>query len=79
MNTQDILNIFLMIGVVVITSCVVYVTFYLLKTLKSITRLSDNLDDTAQSVKDKFSMKVLTAAPALLMSLVRSVLQKKRS
>lgn len=78
MNTQDILNIFLILGFVIITCCVVFTTFFMVQALKSIIRLADNLDETTQGIKEKVQMKALAAIPALLVALVSKVVRKKR-
>lgn len=59
-------------------ACVVYVSFYLVQALKSITNLSDDLGEIALNIKNKVALKVLAAIPALLVSLVGKVIKKKR-
>lgn len=76
-SSQSILNIILAVGFIVITVCVVYVTYYLVQALKSITNLSDSLDETTQDIKGKLQMKALAAVPALLIALVSKVLKKR--
>lgn len=78
MNTQEILNTLLVLGFLVITACVVFVTYYFIQALKSITQLADDLNETTQSIKDKVQMKALAAIPALLVTLVSKVIRRKR-
>ncbi len=78
MNTQDTLNIFLIAGIVVISACVVYISYYFVQALKSVTNLSDDLDEIALNVKNKVAIKALAAVPALLVSLVGKIIRKKR-
>lgn len=78
MDTKDILNILLILGLIIITSCVVFVSYYFIQALKAIMKLADNLDETAQSIKDKVQLKALAAIPALLVSLVSKIKHKKR-
>ncbi len=78
MNTQDTLNIFLIIGLFIIVSCSVYITYYFVRALKSFSALADNLEETAQSIKNKLQMKALAAIPALLVALVGRVIKRKR-
>lgn len=78
MSTQDTLNIFLIIGLFIIVSCFVYITYYFVQALKSFSSLADSLDETTQSVKEKLRMKALAAIPALLVALVGRVIKKKR-
>lgn len=77
-STQDTLNIFLIIGLFIIVSCFVYITYYFVQALKSFSSLADSLDETTQSVKEKLQMKALAAIPALLVALVGRVIKKKR-
>ena len=78
MNTQDTLNIFLILALFIITACIVYVTLYFARALKSVTQLTDDLDEITQGIKDKVRLKVLAAIPALLVALVGKVIKKKR-
>lgn len=77
-TTQDFLNIILIIGFFVITVCIVYVSYYLVQALKSVTNLSDSLEDTAQGIKDKIQIKALAAIPALLVAIAGKIIKKKR-
>ena len=79
MNSQDVLNVFLILGLFVVTSCVVYVSYYFVSALKSITILVEKLDEVTQSIKDKVAMRALAAIPALLVSLVSKVIKKRRA
>lgn len=78
MSTQDTLNIFLILAVLVMTVCVVYISFYLAQALKSITNLSDDLGEIALNIKNKVAIKALAAIPALLVALVGKVIKKRR-
>lgn len=78
MNTTDTLNILLIIALFIITACIVYATYYFGQALKSITALSDDLDEIAQGIKDKVRLKALAAIPALLVALVGRIIKKKR-
>lgn len=63
-TTQDILNLFLAVGFLVVTVCVVYITYYLVKALRSITNLTD-------------SLKSLAVIPALVVALVSRIFKKR--
>lgn len=78
MNPSDVLGLLLILGFIIITACVVSITFYLIQALRSITNLADNLEGTTQSIKDKIQLKVLAAIPALLINLVGKVIKKRR-
>ncbi|MBI3103711.1 hypothetical protein HYZ05_02110 [Candidatus Daviesbacteria bacterium] len=75
---QETLNIFLLLALFVVTTCIVFATFYFVGALKSITQLADDLDETTQSLKNKVQLKALTAIPALLVALAGKVIRKKR-
>lgn len=77
-TVQDFLSIILAVGFLIITVCIVYVSYYLVKALKSITGLSDSLEDTTQGIRDKIQMKALAAIPALLVAIAGKIIKKKR-
>ena len=78
MDTRDFLNLVLAIAIIVLTSCIIYATYYFVQALKSMTQLTDDLDQTAQSLKNKVQMKALAAIPALLIALASKVIKRKR-
>ena len=59
MNTQDLLNFSLALGFIVITTCVVFTTFFLIQALKSLSNAAQDISDTTQGIKEKLQMKVL--------------------
>lgn len=77
-SVQDFLNITLAIGLLVITICIVYVSYYLIQALKSISNLSDSLEDATESIKDKIKLRALAAIPALLVAIVGKIIKHKR-
>lgn len=78
MNTQDILGGFLVVGLIVVVVCFVYIAYYLVEALKSITKVADDLDEATQSIKNRIQLKALAAIPALLVGLVSKVIRRKR-
>lgn len=78
METKDLLNIFLTIGIIVITICIVFVSFFFIQALKSITQLMDNLDETTDSIKEKIKLKALAAVPGILLALASKIIKKRR-
>lgn len=76
-NTQDILNILLGIGVLIVAVCIIFTTYFLVRALKSITNLTDSLESTAQDIKSKLQMRVLLTIPALLIGLVNKIFRKR--
>lgn len=78
MSTQDLLNLALSLGFIVITICVVFITFFLIQALKSISSAAEGISDTTQSIKEKIQMKALAAIPALLLGLASKIIKKRR-
>lgn len=78
MEIRDLASLSLVLGILIITSCVVYISYFLVRTLKSITHLADDLDEAAQNIKNKTQLKALVAIPALLATLVSKVIKIRR-
>lgn len=76
MYTQDALNIFLIIALIVVVACIVYVSFYLVSALKSVTNLTDDTDEVVEGLKSKVQMRALLAIPAILISLAGKLIKK---
>lgn len=76
MNTQEVLNLSLTIAIIVITICVGFVSFYLVRALKSFTNLAENIDETASDIRSKLQLKFLTAIPALVLGLISKFKRK---
>lgn len=76
-NTQELLNIFLILGFIVITSCIVFITFYLVQALKAIAQMASSIDETTQNIKEKVQLKALAAVPALLVALVSRIFKRR--
>ncbi|MBI2019344.1 hypothetical protein HYS95_01575 [Candidatus Daviesbacteria bacterium] len=78
MNTQDLLNILLAAGLLTFIACLLVVTYFLVKTLKAVTELSRSLSNTAEGLRDNIKMRVLTALPALVVSLISKLIRRGR-
>ena len=78
MSTLDTLNLTLALGFIVITICFIFITFFLIQTLKSIGGAAEDISDTTRSIKEKIQMKALAAIPALLVALAGRVIKRKR-
>ena len=78
MNIQEILTALLVIGFLIISVCFIFITYYLVKALKSVINLTDSLGETTQNIKDKIQMKVLTIIPALVVALIGRILKRGR-
>lgn len=78
MNIQETLTALLVAGFLIISVCFIFITYYLVKTLKSVINLTDSLGETTQNIKDKIQMKVLTVIPALVVALIGRILKRGR-
>ncbi|MDP3733297.1 MAG: hypothetical protein Q8Q91_02030 [Candidatus Daviesbacteria bacterium] len=70
MSSQEIINITLAVGFLIITVCIIFVTYFLIKALKSITALSEN-------IREKIQNRFLSAIPALFIALVGRFFKKR--
>ena len=77
-NTQDIVSIFLIIFLVMMTVCIAFLSYFFVQALKAITRMADNIEQTSEDIKRKLQMKALAAIPAILVSLASKVIKRKR-
>ncbi len=77
-NTQDILNTFLILAIIIVTGCVVFMTYFFIQASKSVLNLADHLIDTTNGFRDKVGLKVLAAIPAILVSLIGRIIKKGR-
>ena len=78
MSIQEIVNILLVVGLLIISACVVATTFFLIKALKAITNLADSLQDTSQSIREKIQMRFLVALPAIVLGILGKILKRGR-
>lgn len=77
MTTQELLNIILAIGFLVVVGCILYVTYYLVRALKSVINLTDSLEETTENIKNRLGMKVLTLVPGIILALVSRIFKKR--
>lgn len=76
-NTQEIMNASVVIGFLTLAVCVVFITYYLIKALKSIAALADSLQDTTQEIRSKLQLKFLAAIPAIMLTLASKIFKKR--
>lgn len=77
-TTQEILNTLLIVGFLIITICIAFVSFFLVKALKAIINLTQSLEETSDNIKQKLQMRFLTAIPAILVALIGRFLKRGR-
>lgn len=70
MNTQEILNIVLIIFLLVVTGVIIAISYFLIKALRSITTLTDYLGE-------KIQMKALSIIPPLLVGIFSRIFKKR--
>ncbi len=78
MSVQEVINILLVVGLLVISACAVIITFFLIKALRAIIRLADSLQDTSQSIREKIQMRFLAALPAIVLGILGKILKRGR-
>lgn len=78
MSAQDTLNLFLIIGLLVFISCMVFTTYFLVQALRAITRLAEDLKETTEGFKGKVGLKMLAAIPSVILALVSRIIKIKR-
>lgn len=77
MGSQEITNIILVVGFLIITLCIIFVTYFLIKALKSITDLANSLQNTTQIFREKIQMNILRLIPAVLVGLIGRFFKKR--
>lgn len=77
MNFQEILNVLLVIGLLIISFCFVAMTYFVVKALQSVIKLTDSLDETTQNIKGKLQMRFLAVLPALFIALMGKLIKKR--
>lgn len=78
MNTGDLLNIFLIIGLIILVICVVFVTYYFVQALRTVQSLAEDLKDTTLGIKQKLQMRAFAVIPSVLAALISRVFRKRR-
>ncbi len=75
---QQMLYTFLIIALLIVTTCIVFITYYMIQALKSITTLAENLIETTEGLKNKVGLKALAAIPPILVALVGKIIRRGR-
>lgn len=75
---SDALNFLLILGFLIITVCIVLVTFFLVKALKSIARLADALGNASENFRNSLQIKALSSIPAIILALISKLLRRRR-
>jgi hypothetical protein len=78
MEVREILNIFLILGIITITVCFVAITYFIIQTLKVVQNLADHLIETTAGLKDKIGLKALAAVPPILVTLIARLIKRGR-
>lgn len=75
------LNIVLIIAVLAITGSIVYISYFLVKTLRSIEKLANNLEERAEDIKllqNQFKLGAFTSLAGFLINLAGKFIRKRR-
>lgn len=78
MSVPEVINFLLIIGLLIISACIVVITFFLIKALKAITNLAESLQNTSQSIREKIQMRFVAALPAILVGILGKILRRGR-
>ena len=78
MNTQDVLNIFLILGIVIITGCAITLTYFFVTALRAIQNMAENVASTTESLKNGVGIKMLAAVPSIFIALLGKFLKRGR-
>lgn len=78
MIDQQLIYTLLIIALIIVTSCVVLITYYMIQALKSITVLAENLIETTEGLTNKVGLKALAAIPPILVALVGKIIRRGR-
>lgn len=78
MTTQEIVSIILAVGFLIIVACIILVTFYFIKVLKSAADIANSVQDTTQNIKEKLQTRAWTIIPALLLAIIRGIIKRRR-
>ncbi|OGE37041.1 hypothetical protein A3B45_04085 [Candidatus Daviesbacteria bacterium RIFCSPLOWO2_01_FULL_39_12] len=80
MQITDLTSTLLVLSILIITGCVIYVSYYLGKALRSVTELVDNLEESAEDlklIKNQLKIKVVTTFVAVLAGLLGKFFKRK--
>lgn len=78
MIDQQLIYTLLIIALIIVTSCVVLITYYMIQALKSVTVLAENLIETTEGLTNKVGLKALAAIPPILVALVGKIIRRGR-
>ena len=78
MNIQEVVSLILASAVFVISVCIVFISYFLIKALKSITLLSDSLQNTTEDIREKIQNNILRLVPALVIGLIGKLIKRGR-
>lgn len=78
MNAGEIVSIFLAAGFLIIALCALLITVFLIKALKSVTKLADSLQNTSEDLRSRVQGRLFAAIPAILMAIIGRILKRGR-
>ena len=78
MNTQDILSIFLILGIITVSACMIVLTYFFIQALKAIQGMADRISSTTEGLKNGLGLKMLTAIPSIFIALLSKFIKRGR-
>jgi hypothetical protein len=78
MNPTDIMHYSFSLMAIVITFCFIFTTYYIVKTLKSVARMTSNIEDTTDSIRQTLHLKILSSVPTILSSFIGAFIKGNR-
>lgn len=78
MIIQDILNFFLIFGLLTFIVCSIIVTYFLVLALKAMTDLAEDLKETTQGFRNKMGLKFLSVIPSVFVALLGKIIKRGR-
>lgn len=80
MQITDLASTLTVVSILVITGCVIYVSYYLVKALKSAIKLMDEVEEGAENLKlirNQLKIKALTTFVAVLAGLLGKIFKRR--
>lgn len=77
MSNQEIINLLLTVGLLIMAVCAILISYFLIRALKAITNLADALQNTTENIREKVQMNILQFVPAIAVGLISRFLKKR--
>lgn len=78
MNIKEVLDIFLILAITIVTTCIVLITYFFIKTLNSLEELSEHLKNVTSNFAGRAGLKFLSMVPPLMVALIGKLFKRGR-